>query len=261
MSAPARRPRRFAALVRAETMILLRNRTALVTAVLMPLVLAVLFVGVKSMGLDLGPMLAVSIIGMGLLLVVYYTMVSSLVARREQLVLKRLLAGEASRLEILLAPAVPLWGILVVQSALGVGLAVALLGTGVVHWWALPLAVLGGAAAWTTIAVASANLTRTVESAQLTTMPLLLVSIMLSGLSLPLSILPDALERAAHWLPLTPVVDLIVLGFTGAGADGTAPEGPLALLGSVAGMLLPLAAWAVAALVEGLRHFRWDARG
>lgn len=251
--------RRFVSLARAETTILLRNRTALFTAVALPMVLAFAFSGLSPDGVPLGATLTMMLVCTSLLFVVYFTLVTSLVARREQHTLKRLVAGEPTQLEILLAPAVPLWGLLVVQSALGIAGA-ALLGTSTVHPLALVPAVLGGATAWTGIAVISASWTRTVESAQLTTMPLMMVSVLFSGFSLPLELFPEALRTVAHWLPMTPVIDLITLAYAGTGIGGTPVTGAAQLGATTLRMLLPLMLWAAASLWWGLRTFRWDAR-
>jgi len=259
--APAGRgpaPRRFGALVAAETRILVRNKTALFTAVAMPPVMAFAFSGLSIDRGSLGVILTMMLLGSALMFVVYYTLVTSLVARREQLVLKRLLAGEPTPIEILLAPAAPLWALLVVQSGLAIVGAVAL-GTSIAHPWALALAVAGGSAVWTALAVWGATWTRTVESAQLTTMPLIIVSLLLSGFSLPLSMFPPLVERIAHWLPMTPVIDLVNLAFHGTGVDGSVLVGRDLLTGTI-DILIPLLLWTVATLNLGLRGFRWDAR-
>ncbi|MEZ5088179.1 MAG: ABC transporter permease [Tessaracoccus sp.] len=253
------RLRRFVSLVRAETTILLRNRTAIFTAVALPLVMAFAFSSFSIDGMSLGAVLTMMLICTSLLFVVYFTLVTSLVARREQHTLKRLFAGEPTPLEILLAPAVPLWGLLVIQSLLGVVGAV-LLGTSIAHPAALVLAVVGGTTAWTALAVISASWTRTVESAQLTTMPLMMVSILFSGFSIPLEFLPEMLQTVAHWLPMTPVIDLVTLAYACTGIDGTAVVGIAGFGAAALQMLLPLAFWTAAAMWLGLRTFRWDAR-
>ena len=264
LTAPARPSshnsgRRFLALVRAETTILLRNRTAVFIAVVLPLLMAVAFSGMAMDRELLGITLGIILLATGLLFVVYYTLVTSLVGRREQLVLKRLLSGEPTPWQILLAPAVPLWVLLVVQAGIGIGAGL-LLGAPLVHPWALVLAVAGGASAWTALAVWSATWTRTVESAQLTTMPLMMISILLSGFSLPLSVLPEPVERVAHWLPMTPVVDLLRFAHTGLTPGGGAADGIGAALLAAGWMLLPLVLWTLLGFLAGLRNFRWDAR-
>lgn len=252
------RARRFGSLVKGETRMLLRNRTAVFTALVLPFFTAALFAGLDG-GAGLGVSVAAMLFGTGLLFVVYYTMVTSLVARREQLVLKRLRAGEPTRMEILLALAVPLWVILTLQTALGIGLAVVVLDAPVTHGWALLPALLGGTFSWTALAVWSSTWTRTVEAAQLTTLPFMLVSLVLSGLSVPLTMLPAPLERLAHLMPMTAVVDLLHLGFTGTGTGGQVLAGADAL-GAAGGMVLVLIVWTCVAVYEGLRAFRWDAR-
>ena len=251
--------RRFAALVRGETTILLRNGTAVFTAVALPFVVGFAFAGIEQDGAGLGVMLTMVLTGTSLMFVIYYTMVTSLVGRREQLVLKRLLAGEPTAVEILAAPAVPLWALFAIQSLIGVGGAL-LLGTRVAHPWALALALIGGAATWTALAIVSAALTRTVESAQLSTLPLILISLLLSGLSIPLEWLPAPVPAIAHLLPMTPVIDLLKLAYLGIGVDGRVLTEPSEVLLGAAGMLLPLALWTAGSLIMGLRRFRWDAR-
>mgnify|MGYP001305536149 CR=1 FL=1 len=250
---------RFLALVRAETTILLRNRTAVFIAVVLPFLMAFAFSGISLDREFLGVTLGIMLLCTGLLFVVYYTLVTSLVGRREQLVLKRLLSGEPTPWEILLAPAVPLWVLLVIQAGIGLGAGM-LLGAPLTHPWALLLAVLGGASAWTALAVWSATWTRTVESAQLTTMPLMLISILLSGFSIPLAALPDPVERLAHWLPMTPVVDLLVFAHTGVTPAGTPADGVGDALLAAGWTLLPLVLWTALGIYLGLRSFRWDPR-
>lgn len=253
------RTRRFTSLVRAETTILLRNRTAVFTAVALPFMMSFALASFDMEGMSLGAVLTMMLISTSLLFVVYFTLVTSLVARREQHTLKRLVAGEPTQLEILLAPAAPLWALMVVQSAIG-AIGAAVLGTELIHPLALVLAIIGGATTWTALAVISASLTRTVESAQLTTMPLLMISILFSGFSIPLAVFPETLQTIAHWLPMTPVIDLISLAYLGKGVDGTAVTG-FAQFGTAAlEMLLPLAIWTAVAIVLGMRIFRWDAR-
>lgn len=258
-AAPGSGLRRFAALARGETTILLRNRTAIFTAVAMPFAIGFAFSGMSQDRAGLGVVLTMVLVGTALMFVIYYTMVTSLVGRREQLVLKRLLAGEPTALEIVTAPAVPLWALFAVQSSIAIGGAM-LLGTPIVHPWALLLALFGGAAAWTALAIVSAAYTRTVESAQISTLPLILISLLLSGFSVPLEWLPEPVQRIAHVLPMTPVVDLIRLGYLGVGVDGRVLTGPAEVLTGAGAMLLPLIIWTAGALLLGLRRFRWDPR-
>lgn len=251
-------PRRFASLVRGETRILVRNRTALFMSLAMPLLMAGMFMGLST-DMPMGAFLVTVMAGMSLLFVVYYTMVTSLVARREQLLLKRLRTGEATHLEILLAPAVPLYGLLLVQVLLGLLAAVFVLDASVPNPWAIAPAVVLGAAAWTGLAIWSANLTRTVESAQLTTLPALLVTLLLSGFSIPLALLPDQVQTIAHLLPLTPVVDLVNLAFQSTSTSGEHVSG-FAALRAALGPCAVLVMWAFIGFRLGMGGFRWEPR-
>lgn len=58
---------------------------------------------------------------------------------------------------------------------------------------------------------------------------------------------------------MTPVVDLINLGYGGVGIDGTVLAWP-DLIRATLGMLLPLVLWTGFGVWQGLRSFRWDPR-
>src|SRR3954453_18691858 len=88
--------RRVLALASAEIRLLLRNRTAVVNSVLGPVALlgSVAVINVSN-GRELdGPRFIASAIGITLIMVVYYNLVTTFVARREALVLQRMRTGE-----------------------------------------------------------------------------------------------------------------------------------------------------------------------
>ena len=60
--------------------------------------------------------------------------------------------------------------------------------------------------------------------AQLTTTPVLIAPLALSGLLFPVDLLPEPLQRLGQVLPLTPVVDLLRLGLTGTTAQGASVD-------------------------------------
>ncbi|ACQ79842.1 ABC-2 type transporter [Beutenbergia cavernae DSM 12333] len=268
--APPRRTvssRRIGALARAEVTLLLRNRTTLFNAVL----LAPATVGFLTLvgGLDaiagavpggLGAAVISMLVAMALLIVVYYNLTTTIVARREELVLKRLLTGECSRTEILVATAVPALVILVGQLVLGVAaVAVAFELPSFTNPVLVLLALVGGTAVFALLAAASSGLTRTVESAQLTTLPVLIVTMVFSGGTLPLDLLPDGVQRVAELTPLNPVIELIRLGLTGTSADGET----LTFTGTLAEAALPgaiLAAWVLLSAFAASRWMRWEPR-
>jgi ABC-2 type transport system permease protein len=90
------------------------------------------------------------------------------------------------------------------------------------------------------------TVTGSVETAQLTATPLLVLSLSFSGALFPLDTLPDRLEPVARALPLSPVVELLRLGLTGTGSWGI----PVLILG----------AWFAAGAWLVRRRFRWEPR-
>lgn len=255
--------RRVAALARAELALLRRNPLALLTAAVAPVALVLLFrasVPPDLFGGGVGASIVTSLTGATLILVVYYNLVTALVARREELVLKRLRTGELSDAEILAGTAAPAVAIAWGQIAVGVLSALAVFGMQAPTNPLLVLAAIaGGTAVFVLLAVASTALTRTVQTAELTTTPVLVASMTLSGLIFPIDQLPEPLQRLAQALPLTPVVDLLRLGLT-----GTTPTGDLtgfaSSFGPAAVPLMFLAAWLVAGAVAARRCFRWEPR-
>jgi ABC-2 type transport system permease protein len=251
--------RRALALARAEVTLLLRNRTALFTALTMPLFFVALFATLPT-GVA-GPAAVTSLVAASaLLFVVYYTLVTSVVARREQHTLKRLHTSPARPATVLVGMALPPLALLVGQVALGLLATAVLLGSAAPARPALLVpAVLLGAAVWSLLALVSTTFTRSVEAAQLTTMPLILVGLLFSGLSLPLGLLPGALQVLASLTPMFPVVDLVALAFGPERVTGRVVNGA-ALVRAVSVDLAVLLAWVVAGVALLRRQFRWEPR-
>jgi ABC-2 type transport system permease protein len=99
------------------------------------------------------------------------------------------------------------------------------------------------------LAAATASFTRTGESAQVTPMPLMMVSMVGSGMFVPLELLPDRVASVCELLPLTPVVTLVRGGWTG---DLSAYDA----LGAVATAV----AWTAVAVFAVRRRFSWEPR-
>jgi ABC-2 type transport system permease protein len=259
----SRSARRIASLARAEALLLRRNPIALLNAAALPVVM-VLFVrtslpnGAGSGGV--GAQVVTTLTAFTLIVGVYYNLVTALVARREELVLKRLRTGETSDAEILAGTAMPAVALAWGQILIGVLAAATVLGVGMPANPGLVLvAVVLGTAVFVLLAAVSTALTRTVEMAQVTTMPVLLVPTILSGAIFPLEDLSDPLQHLANVLPLTPVVDLLRLGLTGTTRDGASVD----LIGSFGPAVVPvliLAAWVAAGMWATRRWFRWEPR-
>lgn len=247
---------RMAALARAELTLLGRSRGTLVTALFVPLVLPVSAhqaageMELAEAGLTIGEMVLPAAIGFSLLFAVYAALVGSLVARREELVLKRLRTGELRDAEILAGAALPAAAIGLAQSLVLAAGCAALLDMAAPQ--AVHLSVLGlllGVVMCAGLAAVTAAFTRTSESAQVTTLPLLFLSMLASGMMVPLEILPDGIASFCELLPLTPVMTLVRGGFTG---DLSAGETLEAVAVAVA--------WIALAVFAVRRRFRWEPR-
>ncbi|PAZ16649.1 hypothetical protein CLM62_06830 [Streptomyces sp. SA15] len=247
---------RVAALARAELTLFGRSKGMIVSAMFLPLVLpfsARAFVedmDLKDSGFSVGLVLLSGAIGFSLLFAVYLALIGVLVGRREELVLKRLRTGELRDTEILAGAALPATATSVLQSLLLAAGCTALLDVPAPK--APHLAVLGlllGLVICATLAAVTASFTRTVESAQVTGMPLMLVTMVGSGIAVPLELLPDRLASVCELLPLSPVITLIRGGWTG---DLSAYE--------AVGPVMTALAWAALGVFAVRRWFRWEPR-
>ncbi|MGR3936812.1 ABC transporter permease [Streptomyces sp. BRA346] len=247
---------RVLALARAELTLLARNKAALTYALLLPGMLtysmktAVEGVDLKGTGLDLGTLLLPGSIGMALVLAVYMNLVGVYVIRREDLVLKRLRAGELTDPEILSGAALPAVLLGLAQCVLlvaGVSLALDVSAPEAPYLAVVGFAV--GVVQMVMLAAATAAFTKTSESAQLTPVPMMMISMVGSGLFVPLEVMPDQVASVCGLLPLTPVVDLVRAGWTG---DMSAVDA----LGTLATAL----AWTVLAWWAVRKRFPWEPR-
>jgi ABC-2 type transport system permease protein len=247
---------RLWSLSRAEFTLLLRNRSAVITALVVPLLLPVsVQQGMRDLdlaahGLSLGVMMVTAGIGFSLLFAVHATLVSTYVSRREELVLKRLRTGEPSDAEILGGTAAPVLAASLVQSLLLGVVCAALLDIGTPR--APHLLVLGvvlGALLCAALAAATAGRTKTVESSQVSSLPFLFVSMLTSGMAFPTEILPDRMAAVCGLLPLSPAIRLIREGWTGTMTGGE-------VLTAVATAVV----WIVLAVFAVRRWFRWEPR-
>ncbi|MFF3618209.1 ABC transporter permease [Streptomyces sp. NPDC002467] len=246
-------PGRLTALGRAELTLLVRNRATLSVALAMPLLMVFLLrssLGDSGRTASVGEATLTGGIGMVLVLVVYLNLVSAYVARREELVLKRLRTGEANDLEILTGTALP-----AAVLALGQSTVLAVAGAAVLDV-AMPrnplllvAGVLAGIVVLAGMAALTSAFTRNVETAGLTSMPLFVVTAAGSGLFVPVDTLPDALASVCELLPLSGVMALVRAGWSG-GADGT--DLLVAGLGALA--------WTVITVFAVQRWFRWEPR-
>jgi ABC-2 type transport system permease protein len=249
---------RVGALGRAELTLLWRNRTAMATALFLPfgmvLGLRPAFAQLtpRDTGLGTGALTMTAGIGFVLVFVVYYNLVTAYVARREELVLKRLRTGEATDLEILTGTALPALAVALAQCAVLVASGALLPGLAPPKRPELLLAgVLLGCVLMAALAAVSTVFTPSVELAQLTTVPLILVATTGSGLVLPLGVMPKLVGEGCRLLPMTPVMDLVRAAWAGGSAAA-----PGAVLRSIGLALV----WTVLAGWAARRWFRWEPR-
>ncbi|WP_328872370.1 ABC transporter permease [Streptomyces sp. NBC_00287] len=247
---------RVAALARAELTLFGRSKGMIVAAVFVPLVLpfsvraAVEDMDLAEHGLDVGQVLLPGAIGFSLLFAVYSALIGVFVGRREELVLKRLRTGELRDREILAGAALPPVAIGLVQALVLVAGCTVLLDVAAPK--APHLAVLGllfGLVMCAALAAVTASFTRTVESAQVTSLPLVMVSMVASGIAVPLELLPEPMASVCALLPLSPVITLVRGGWTGSLSAYEA-----------LGALLTALAWTVLAVFAVGRWFRWEPR-
>ncbi|MGW7238661.1 ABC transporter permease [Streptomyces sp. NPDC054804] len=248
--------RRLGALGRAELLLLGRNRGAVLTALLVPLALpfsvrpAIDQIDLKTQGLNVGTLMLTAATGFSFLFAVYTSLVSAYVARREELVLKRLRSGEPADAEILAGTALPALCLGLAQAlVLTVGCAVLLDAGAPKAPYLTLLGLLLGLLLSAALAALTSVVTRTTESAQVTALPLVFVSMLGSGIAVPTDVLPDRIASVCELLPLSPAVRLVRAGWTGE-------------LGAyqATGTVLTALAWTVVAVFAVRRWFRWEPR-
>ncbi|MGR8009733.1 ABC transporter permease [Streptomyces hypolithicus] len=211
-----------AALTRAELTLLVRHKAVLFTSLALPVAMTYAMrpvlddMDLDAAGLSLGAVMMPMAVAFVLLFGVYSSLVSVYVVRREELVLKRLRAGEPGDVEILtgtaaasLVAGLAQCVVLVVAGAAVLGMEMPADPLLVVVGIALGLAVTG------TMAAATTAFTKTAEGAQIVILPMMLVSMAGSGVVVPLELLPDKLASVCELLPLSPVVELVRGGWTG----------------------------------------------
>ncbi|MFB6670694.1 MULTISPECIES: ABC transporter permease [Streptomyces] len=249
--------RRLNALARAELILLIRNRSAIFVALVLPIVMIFSIrasleqIDLAGTGLSVAGAALTGGIGIVLVQVVYMNLVTGYVTRREELVLKRLRTGEVTDREILISTALPSVALAVLQSVLlVVAGAIAFDLSAPKRPELFLLGLLVGFVMMSALAAATSAVTRTVQTSQLTTLPLFFVSLFASGIFVPLDVFPDKLAAVFELLPLTGVMTLVRHGWLGGVEGGDLVTAAVAAL-----------AWTAFAVFAVRRWFRWDPRG
>jgi ABC-2 type transport system permease protein len=253
--------RRTASLTRWNAVLLTRNRLAFFYAVVMPLLPLVLLVTGERGSATVGANAVVTMFLVTALFPVYYNVLAQFVNRRDELVLKRMRSGETRDAELILSIALPGALSALVLTAVAVPIARAvdqpLPANPVLYVVLAVLAVI----MFTAFAYWTAAWTRNAETAQLTSLPL----IILASIGPLTNSIPEMSDRLRDILSLTPgaaMSDLVRIGWFGFDGPG-ATESTLAFgetWGQAAQPLLVMAAWTIVAIALAKRSMRWEPR-
>ena len=236
------------AIARNELVQILRNRSVLVTGLLMPLGASIYFIYLRdtfeeqgSLGF-IGAMLVFTIGAFSL----YATTVTTLASRRQNLFLKRLRSTAASDPAILSGLMLPIGVISLVQVTVILGVFGAVSGSPA-DVALLVVAVASAFVMMLALALATAGVTRSPEHAQVTTLPL---SVGIIGVAVWVGISgTEHLALLKRMLPGGSAAELVVDSWNG----GVPRSESLLLLG-------PTMAWVVVAILLARRLFRWEPR-
>jgi ABC-2 type transport system permease protein len=237
-------------LAAAETRLILRNRTVLVTAAVLPFLIAI--------GLSNSPITgatesagAIAAMQLGMLLIfgLFMAITMTLAARRQQLYLKRLRTSPASTASIVAGLASPLALIVLVQAAIVLAATAWESGTAPAHPELLVLAFANGVVTTTALGFLTASFTKSPEAAQITVLPGALV--FMAGVYWAVVPVEGALALIRSFVPGAALTELTLAAW-----DGT-PDGYLA---TIAAPLTASTAVALLAAALAAKLFRWQPR-
>ncbi len=256
----------LAALARAEYLQFRRNKTLMFMGVAFPIMVPLVFYFIARASEDGATASSVaaaldSYAMYALVFVLFYPMLSMVTTRRGEGVLKRLRTGEATDRQILMAPAVPGLGLIVV-SAIVVGAVVYATGAPApVNPLAFLIALAAGAPLFALLALATSAVTKNAEAAQITALPVMAVAII--GLSTSREPMPEAVADVVDLTPYAAISDLVHLGAEGkvvGVADSVAATDFAGTFAEMGRPLVTLAAWTLIAAAVAYKGFRWDER-
>ncbi|MFF3443475.1 ABC transporter permease [Streptosporangium sp. NPDC002721] len=253
-------------LARIDLTLVSRNTTVLFNVLLLPLLMAWVYTQAigneKIDGVAGGVFVLAGLPGLLLVFAVFVNLVNSFTARREELVLKRLRAGQPSGPAILGGSALGALALYLAQVAL---LAVWMRrseGVTVANVPMLVIVAILGVVLFCLLAAAFSGLTPNAELAQVTVLPVLLVVLVGAPIAFPADTLPGLLGDVAALLPATPVVEISRTAFLG--GDHVSGGGEALSMGGQWVAALPsfaiLLAWIAVAGLLARWLFRWEPR-
>ncbi|GAB2503002.1 ABC transporter permease [Nocardiopsis aegyptia] len=224
-----------------------RNRLVLVTMFVVPAASSAFYIYLHRIipGLDLGAVAAVLVFIM-VVMGLYTTTVTTLASRRQNLFLKRLRSTAAGDPAILTGLVLPVSAITLLQVAV-VLTVLTVVAAGPADVPLLVAAVLAAAAMMLGLGLATAGLTNSPEHAQVTTLPLLVGTLAVSGWVGFTG--TEELTLLKRLLPGGSAAELVVAAW-----NGGVPLGESLVL------LVPTLAWVVVAVALAARVFRWEPR-
>jgi ABC-2 type transport system permease protein len=248
-----------------------RNRRSMFVGFLLPVVLDLVVAaplrGRRIGGVDAAAYTSIGFVGLAMV-TSFVHLLTAVVSRRDELVLKRLRGTQ-----------VPPSAILAGQAAVGavaLVLQAVVLGGVAVCWFHAPppadpvlfaVVLVLGYTVFCALALALSGLTPGTETAPLVAMPVLLLCMFGAGVFAPVGSLPAGLRAPARALPLEGVVRCLRTAWFGRSFgheswNGAAlPHLDLVHVWTAAAPgLLPAAAWAAGALALARRFFRWEPR-
>lgn len=262
---PVGRLRRIASIARAEAILLVRNHTALLTAILMgPAMTGFLaLVNMGSVPLDgsYTTFVLSILLTWSVLMTVYYNLTTIFVTRREERVFKRLATGEATPWEAVIAAAIPATVIVISQLVLGGILAVLAFGMpNLTNPLLVVFGVVGAIIVAVALAAASSGFTTSVEAAQYSTLPLFLILGLASGTMFPLDVLPPVLQTLASFTPMHGATELLTVGLHGTDLAGNPTAGFASSFGDALRGIEATAIWLLLSVVAARRSMRFEPR-
>ncbi len=233
-------------IAQSEMIQLLRNRTVLVTSLIMPMASSIFFIYYRDVFEEIG---SLGYVGAVIIFTIaafslYSTAVTTLAARSQNLFIKRLRSTAASDPAILSGLVLPIVVVSVVQVGLILGAFAAVSG----RPDNIPLLATAVASTFTlmfALGLATADLTRSPEAAQVTTLPISLgIIAVVSWVGITGT---ESLTWLKRLLPGGSATELVVNAW-----NGGVPLSESLIL------LAPTLAWIVVAIALASRLFRWE---
>ena len=242
----------WTSLTKAEFTLLRRNTMQVMYAIALPLAVPLMFTQMakrEGIGEFLGMFVAL-ILAIGLTFVSYYNTLSAAVNRREEQVLTWLRAGEVGDGTILASLVSPGFFLGLIMSVGMFAVAIAVLDLPIpTNIPLLAACVTATVVLFLLAGLATTIFTRTAESAQITSMPVIMLLTLGPGLIPMRNILNDTLTTVTEFIPTTAMADVMSIAWFG---------GDLADAGKPMAILV---GWIVLTAMIVATQVRWSRRG